>query len=128
MTAPPDTLSVLVMDDDEDVRFITDHMLRRLGFSVVLAPGGIEAIECYRKALAAESPFHAVILDINIHGGPGGLAVLERLKELDPRVNAFVSSGNPFDPVMVTPTAFGFIGALAKPLTTSSLQILLPHD
>lgn len=128
MIPPPDTLSILVMDDDEDVRFITDHLLRRLGFSVVLASEGIEAIECYRKAMASESPFHAVILDINIPGGPGGCAVLERLKELDPGVNAFISSGNPFDPVMVDPSTFGFAGALAKPLTTASLRILLPHD
>lgn len=118
--------SILVMDDDEDVRFIAEFMLKRMGFSVELTSRGSEAVECYQKALDAGLPYHAVILDVNIPGGMGGHEVLRQLLSLDPNVNAYISSGNPFDPVMADPAAFGFKGAISKPFLLENLQILLP--
>lgn len=113
------------MDDDDDVRFLADYTLSRLGFTVVLAADGTQALARYRAAGENGHPFHAVILDINIPGSMGGHEVLNRLKVLDPQVNAFIASGNPFDPLMVDPTAFGFNGALAKPFDAESLRLLL---
>lgn len=117
---------ILVMDDDEDVRFIAEFMLQRLGFAVVLATRGAEAIERYKEALAEGARFHAVILDINIPGSMGGGEVVKQLQTLDPLVNAYITSGNPFDPLMENPTAFGFTGAIAKPFMTENLRVLLP--
>jgi len=114
------------MDDDEDVRFIAEYMLQRLGFTVVLAARGTEAIACYQEALEEGARFHAVILDINIPGSIGGREVLNLLETIDPQVNAFISSGNPFDPMMENPTSFGFSGAIAKPFSAENLRILLP--
>jgi CheY-like chemotaxis protein len=127
MSDSPKVPTILVMDDDEDVRFIAELMLSRLGFAVVPATRGTEAIERYREALDAGIRFHAVILDINIPGSMGGGEVLGRLKEIDPQVKAFISSGNPFDPLMVNPAAFGFAGAIAKPFLIEKLRILLPQ-
>jgi CheY-like chemotaxis protein len=121
-------LKILVMDDDEDVRFIAEFMLQRLGFAVVLTSRGSEAIECYKEATAEGARFHAVILDINIPGSMGGREVVKLLHALDPQVHAFISSGNPFDPLMENPTDFGFAGAIAKPFMTDNLRILLPTD
>jgi len=119
--------TILVMDDDEDVRFIAELMLVRLGFAVVLTAQGPEAIELYREALVAGRRFHAVILDINIPGGMGGGEVLGHLQEIDPQVNAYISSGDPFDPLMVHPAAFGFSGAIAKPFLSENLRVLFPQ-
>jgi CheY-like chemotaxis protein len=116
------------MDDDEDVCFITEFMLQRLGFEVVLTRKGTEAIERYREALAEGTRFHAVILDINIPGSMGGREVVKQLLAIDPQVNAFISSGNPFDPLMENPTAFGFTGAIRKPFIAEDLSILLPPE
>jgi|PlaIllAssembly_1097288.scaffolds.fasta_scaffold222195_1 CheY-like chemotaxis protein len=118
--------SILVMDDDEDVRFIAEFMLKRMGFTVELTSRGSEAIERYQKALDAGLPYHAVILDVNIPGGIGGREVLSQLLSLDPHVNAYISSGNPFDPLMADPAAFGFKGAISKPFIPENLRILLP--
>ena len=126
MSNPTTVPTILIMDDDEDVRFIAELMLNRLGFAVVLTTTGTEVIERYQEALEAGKRFHAVILDINIPGSMGGGEVLSRLKAIDPMVNAFISSGNPFDPLMVNPTAFGFAGAISKPFLTEKLRILLP--
>ena len=125
MSDAPTVPTILVMDDDKDVRFIAELMLNRLGFAVVLTTRGTEAIERYKMAMAAGKSFHAVILDINIPGSMGGREVFNHLKKIDPRVNAFITSGNPFDPLMEDPTAFGFTGAIAKPFVTENLRILL---
>jgi len=117
---------ILVMDDDEDVRFIAELMLQRLGFAVILTAGGTETIERYKELLAEGARFHAVILDSNIPGSMGGREVVNHLKAIDPRVNAFISSGNPFDPAMENPAEFGFTGAIAKPFSTENLRSLLP--
>ncbi len=139
MDAPHTPPLVLVMDDDEDVRFIAGFLLQRLGFAVVLAETGREAVERYREHRAAGRPVHAVILDITIPGSMGGKEVLDHLRQLDPGVRAYISSGNPYDPVMADPAAFGFSGALPKPYTYDALRALLtpvqgaappglPHD
>jgi CheY-like chemotaxis protein len=126
MSYSPTVPTILIMDDDEDVRFIAELMLNRLGFAVVPAISGTEVIERYREALEAGLRFHAVILDVNIPGSMGGGEVLGRLKAIDPQVTAFISSGNPFDPLMVNPASFGFAGAIAKPFLTEKLRTLLP--
>jgi CheY-like chemotaxis protein len=114
------------MDDDEDVRFIAEFMLQRLGFAVVLTASGAEAIERYKEVLHEGGRFHAVILDINIPGSMGGREVVSQLKIIDPQVTAFISSGNPLDPAMESPTSFGFVGAIAKPFLVENLRVLLP--
>ncbi|MBI5656770.1 MAG: response regulator [Geobacter sp.] len=117
--------AILVMDDDEDVRFIAGLMLQRLGFSVDLAETGDEAIELFRRAHEAGRGYHAVILDLNIPGGMGGQEVIVLLRAIDPAVTAYVSCGNPYDPIMENPADFGFQGAIAKPFLPEHLQVLL---
>jgi len=126
MSDSPAKPKILIMDDDEDVRFIAEYMLQRLGFAVVLTARGANAIECYKEALNEGTPFHAVILDINIPGSMGGLEVVNHLKAINPQINAFISSGNPFDPAMENPAEFGFAGAIPKPFNSENLRILLP--
>jgi len=126
MSDAPAKPRILVMDDDEDVRFIAEFMLQRIGFTVVLTTMGAEAIERYKEALDDGARFHAVILDINIPGSMGGREVVNHLKAIDPQVNAFISSGNPFDPAMENPAAFGFSGAIAKPFSPENFHILSP--
>ncbi|GAM07779.1 response regulator receiver protein [Geobacter sp. OR-1] len=120
-----DQPTVLVMDDDEDVRFIAAIMLKRIGFNVDFAENGQEAVDMYRSGLHAGTRYHAVILDLNVPGGMGGEEAVRLLKEIDPDVAAYVSCGNPFDPAMDDPAGHGFRGAIAKPFLPEHLHILL---
>ncbi|MBI5587318.1 MAG: PAS domain S-box protein [Deltaproteobacteria bacterium] len=106
---------VLVMDDEELVRDVTGEMLEILGLKAVFAKNGEEAAELYRKAKEDGKPFSAVILDLTIPGGMGGVEAVKRLQEIDPAVKAIVSSGYSKGPVMSEFRKYGFSGVIAKP-------------
>jgi CheY-like chemotaxis protein len=107
--------SVLVMDDEEIVREVSGEMLRTLGYTVEFAKNGAEAIDLYQTALEAKRPFDLVIMDLTIPGGMGGKEAVQRLRTLDPKVKAIVSSGYSNDPIMADYSAHGFNGVIVKP-------------
>jgi DNA-binding NarL/FixJ family response regulator len=88
---------------------------------VTLVVNGSEALEEYRKAIAAESPFDAVILDLTIPGGMGGTKTIKELLAIDPDVKAVVSSGYSNDPVMSSYEDYGFKGVVLKPYNASTI-------
>lgn len=106
---------VLVMDDDEMVRFVAGETLKRYGFEVEFANDGAEAVKLYQEHRDAGSPFVAVILDLNIPGGMGGAETMKHLLEIDPAAKGYVSSGRTDDPVMMNYHTFGFSGTIEKP-------------
>jgi len=113
--SPQAVAKVLVMDDDEMVRFVAGETLKRYGFQVEFANDGSQAVEIYRQHHLAGAPFAAVILDLNIPGGMGGEEAMRRLLEIDPGAKGYVSSGRTDDPVMVNFESFGFSGTIEKP-------------
>jgi two-component system, cell cycle sensor histidine kinase and response regulator CckA len=112
---------ILLMDDEAYIRELMCDMIVALGYSVEVAQDGNEAIELCRKALAADRPFAAMILDLEIPGGLGGKFVIRRLLELDPGVKAIVASGYSNDPILNEYQSYGFKGAITKPFTLESL-------
>ncbi len=113
---------VLVMDDEASIRDISGEMLTYLGFKVVLAADGGEAVELYRRAKESGEPFGAVIMDLTIPGGMGGKETIKKLLEIDPGVKAIVSSGYSNDPVMAEYKKYGFRGVIAKPYNVEDLS------
>jgi PAS domain S-box-containing protein len=116
---------VLVMDDEEIVRLVAGELLRELGHEAEFAENGGSAIEKYRQALSEGRPFDAVILDLTIRGGMGGLETLLKLKEIDPGVNAVVSSGYSDDDETADYKTHGFRSYLKKPYNIEQLQDVL---
>ncbi len=112
---------VLVMDDEEGVRDITSELLGTLGYKVTAVPDGTEALKIYERAMRRGESFQAVILDATIRGGMGGLATIERLRELDPNVTAIICSGYSDEAALAQFLAYGFQGALPKPFTRDEL-------
>ncbi len=116
---------ILVMDDEESIRQIIESMLERLGYKGVFAREGSEAIELYRKAGESQSPFDAVIMDLTVPGGIGGKEAIHKLRDIDPKVKAVVSSGYLYDNVMANYKDYGFVGAITKPFKFAELSRLL---
>jgi len=113
---------ILFMDDQKIIRDMVKRMLTHLKYEVELASEGNEAIELYQKAKASKRPFDAVILDLTIPGGLGGKDAIQKLREIDPEVNAIVSSGYSNDPVMSDYERYGFSGVVVKPYDFDELS------
>lgn len=106
---------VLLMDDDEMILEIGTRMLEKLGYQVAQAADGKEAIDKYALAKRQGNPFLAVIFDLTVPGGMGGVEALKKLKEIDPEVKAIVSSGYSTDAAMAEYQKYGFRAVIPKP-------------
>lgn len=116
---------ILVMDDEEGIRDLTSQLLGTLGYEVTAVPDGVEAVKTYERAMRRGENFHAVILDATIRGGMGGLATIERLRNLDPQVIAIICSGYSDEAALAEFLQFGFRGALPKPFNRRDLADVL---
>jgi CheY-like chemotaxis protein len=116
---------ILFMDDEEPIRMLAAEMLSLLGYEVVLAKDGDEALDLYRSAKKSPKPFSAVIMDLTVPGSMGGKETIRRLLELDPEVKAIVSSGYSHDPVMAEYEKHGFGGVVVKPFGIKEVSEVL---
>ena len=112
---------ILFMDDQKYLRDSTTKILNKFGFEVVAVKSEAEAIREYGTAYNSNEPFVAIILDLTIPGGQGGLWTMQEILKIDPTAKAIVSSGYSNQPVMSDPQKFGFKGAVAKPFMLNEL-------
>jgi PAS domain S-box-containing protein len=115
---------VLLMEDEESVRQTASEMLAFLGYDVVSAEDGVEAIKLYKEAFLSDSPFDAVIADLTIRGGMGGKMAVSELIKVDPDVKAIVSSGYSAD-ALSDYRKYGFYNVIAKPYRLQELGKVL---
>ena len=112
---------VLVVDDEEAIRALVDFTLTRLGYQVAQAATAEEGVDIYKEKFETGRRFDAVILDLTLPGGMGGKEALKKLIEIDPTVNAIVSSGYANDATMSRYQDYGFRGVIAKPYEAAEL-------
>ena len=116
---------ILVMDDDILVREVVGKMLRKLGYEPVFAQEGGEALHLYGQAQDAGDPFAAVIFDLTVPVGMGGMEAVQHLLARDPEARAVVSSGYADHPIMANYRDYGFQGGIAKPYKICGLSEVL---
>ncbi len=81
--------TVLVIDDEEDVRAVCADILTNMGFNVILASDGKEGVQKY---LDSKETISIVILDM-IMPRMGGNEVFMTLKDINPKVKVIICSG-----------------------------------
>ena len=116
---------LLVMDDEEIIRLVVGKMLEEIGYEADFAEDGEKAIEQYADAMKSGNPFSAVIMDLTVRGGMGGLECVNKLLEIDPEVKAIVSSGYADNPIMSKYRESGFKGIIIKPYEIEDLSEIL---
>ncbi len=113
---------VLVIDNEKMIREVVGEMLEVIGYEAGFAADGEEAVELYRKTMGSERSFDVVIVDLTVPGGMGGKETIKKLKEIDSKVNAIVSSGYSYDPIVANFEQYGFKGAVTKPYRITDLR------
>jgi two-component system, cell cycle sensor histidine kinase and response regulator CckA len=108
---------VLLVDDEEDVRRVAAAMLGWLGFSVVAASDGREAV-----ALVAEDPgrFACVLMDFTMPGMDGEETFRE-LRRLRPDLRVLLTSGYNEQEAVQRFVGMGLAGFIQKPYILSTL-------
>ncbi|UCF95344.1 MAG: response regulator, partial [Desulfobacterales bacterium] len=83
------TETILLIDDEEMIIEVGREMLEELGYQVLLATSGKEAIEVYQNNHAE---IDLIIMDMIIPGISGG-EIFDKLKAINPKVKVLLSSG-----------------------------------
>jgi PAS domain S-box-containing protein len=113
---------ILLMDDEEMIRDFAKDLLENLGYDIVLASDGEEAVRLFQTAQESGEPFDAVLMDITVPGGMGGKEAIEEILKIDPDVKAIVSSGYAKDPIMSNYKKYGFTGVVPKPYNAEEMS------
>jgi serine/threonine protein kinase len=112
---------VLLLEDDVLLRNLMVRTLKKEGYEVVETADGSDTVKAYSEAMMARRPFDLVLIDLTIPLGMGGARAMQLLRQVDPEVDAIVSSGNRSDPAMLQPSAHGFADVLPKPYDSEDL-------
>lgn len=80
---------ILLVDDEEPVRSVCQEMLEHLGYEIITAGDGEEAIELYRELF---SRIELVLLDL-IMPRMDGVETFHQMIRIDPQARIIISSG-----------------------------------
>ncbi len=109
--------TILVVDDEETVRTVTGRMGHRMGFDVVLAADGDEAVRTFS---ADPGRFVMVLLDLTMPHRDGE-QTFTALRQLRPDVRVVLMSGFSEQEALVRFTGKGLASFLQKPFTFEQL-------
>jgi DNA-binding response OmpR family regulator len=119
---PAERPTVLVVDDEEDLRDIMRRMLERRGFDTLVAPDSETAIETCRDH---EGVIDVLVTDLGLPGASGG-DLSRAATALRPGMGVVYISGLPKD-IAVTKGLIGENALLVKKPFTSDLLIEALH-
>jgi two-component system, cell cycle sensor histidine kinase and response regulator CckA len=115
---PKGNETVLLVDDEQTIVDVMEKALLLTGYKVLVARGGEEAIEVFRKN---RDRIDLVILDM-IMPGMGGGKVFDSLRAIDPGVKVILSSGYSIDGEASQIMARGCNGFIQKPFGIKELS------
>ena len=118
LIGPKDPARVLFVDDEEAIREVGEELLEAMGYKVLLARDGEEAVELYEKN---GDTIDIVLLDIVMPLMGGGEAY-DRIKEMDPDVKVLLLSGYSIDGEAGEILDRGCDGFIQKPFTMKELS------
>lgn len=112
--------TILLVDDEEIILDVGQELLKALGYKVLIAGSGKEAIETLRTTLPSSFP-DMVILDM-IMPVIGGGETYDKLKEINPDIKVLLSSGYSIDGQATEILKRGCDGFIQKPFTMKDLS------
>jgi PAS domain S-box-containing protein len=109
---------VLVVDDEPAIRDMGRTLMERVGFQVLLAGDGFEALDLFR---VHHQELALVIMDV-VMPRMEGVEALQRMREIDTEVPVLMVSGYGQEERLAQLEADGHIAFLPKPFTRQALM------
>lgn len=119
MDCEADAVTVLVVDDEKDIREGSERILARSGFRVLTASRGAEAL----KVLQSET-VGIVLLDLKMPG-MDGMEVLSRIQDADPSILVIIITGFATVEVAIEAMKQGAYDFIPKPFDPDQLRIVV---
>jgi PAS domain S-box-containing protein len=110
--------TILVVDDEESILGVARLMLEKLGFSVITAGDGREAVEVYR---VRGHEIAMVLMDLTMPHMNGEEAFRE-LRKMNPGVRVILSSGYSEHEIAARFEGIGLAGFIQKPYRLAGLR------
>jgi CheY-like chemotaxis protein len=111
--------TVLLVEDDEVLRQLSEKMLVRLGYKVLVAKDGASALELARQF---EEHIHLLFCDV-VLPGINGKQVAEALIEIRPRTKILLTSGYTDDILIKYDLTGPKISFIPKPFTLRAIAL-----
>ena len=110
--------SILLVEDDDAVRAVTESILRSLGYEVHVEPGGAEAIAL---CLGENPPKFDLLLTDIVMPYIGGHELAERITSIRPDIKILFMSGYVDDPMIIQAVQNSHVPFLEKPFNRTQL-------
>jgi PAS domain S-box-containing protein len=107
---------ILVVDDEEEYRILTDQFLRRIGYISHTAAGASEAMETLRT-----QPVDLVLSDIQM-GEKNGIQLMREARQVYPHLDFIIMTGHAQDYSYRNIIAAGATDFISKPFEMEKLQ------
>ena len=114
-----DKIQILVVDDEKDIRDGSERILSRIGFQVLTASRGDEALEILGK-----EKISIVFLDLKMPG-MGGMEVLEKIREMDETILVIVITGYATVETAIEAMKQGAYDFIPKPFEPDQMRIVV---
>jgi nitrogen-specific signal transduction histidine kinase len=109
---------LLLVDDEEMILEIGKDMLEKLGYRIIVAKNGMQALEIYERE---QNEIDMVILDM-IMPDMSGSETYGRLKKINPAIRTLLSSGYSLDGKAQAILNSGCNGFIQKPFNLTNLS------
>jgi PAS domain S-box-containing protein len=110
--------TILLVDDEDMILTVGREILEKLGYCVITAKSGADALALYRQN---KGDIDLIILDM-IMPGLGGRETYESLKKIDPSIKVLLSSGYDMDEHARSILNQGGSGFIQKPFSIQELS------
>jgi PAS domain S-box-containing protein len=114
---------ILIVDDEEAVRSVTQRILESSGYRTLIATTGAEAVACYRKKGYEIS---VVLTDLHMPD-MGGVEAIAVLRQINPDVKIIVVTGAGSALGAPAPVEMGVQGYIKKPFEVAHLLVTLQN-
>jgi nitrogen regulation protein NR(I) len=110
--------TILVIDDDSEIRYSVDRVLASRGFQVATAASGEEGLEAVKKL-----QLDVIFLDIRM-GGMSGIETLQHIKGIAPKIPIILMTAYGTAQTAIEAMKFGAFDYIMKPFDSERVILL----